>query len=50
MEVVNYPGIPGTFLAVLFSGALRWVQNNYAAVTCNFHLDPQGKTTVALNT
>ena len=25
MEVANYPGIPGTFLAVLFSGALRYI-------------------------
>ncbi len=26
MDVLNYPGFPGVFLAVLFSGALRFVK------------------------
>ena len=43
MEVVNYPGLPGVFLAVLFSGALRfvpiWFKVRVIDVFCVFFLN-----------
>jgi hypothetical protein len=34
MEVLNYPGLPGAFLAVLFGGALRSASHDFVRVRC----------------